>query len=166
MKKHKIAILCLLVCAQLLLGAAFAPALALTEEAWPGNGEIYRQPYSQNDEVTLSFNVAQIGSGYATYIKIYKDGALISGLFIGGPGSASTDLAAGTYVIKTGVGKTWYGAEDAFGKSGSYDTLLFDGDVSKVTLEAGYAYQITINTSQDVPTEDEVKSKGISWGSF
>ncbi len=48
-------------------------------------------------------------------VKIYTvDGTLARTMFIVGNAKATTSLPAGTYIIKDGTGKNWYGEEESF----------------------------------------------------
>ena len=88
----------------------------------------------------------------------------VASLFIGGSGKASVSLPPGTYVIKDGVGKTWYGAEEAFGNEGFYETMLFDDGSSTVKLKNRYAYTITVGVDPDAATD--IGSKAETWEDF
>jgi hypothetical protein len=94
------------------------------------------------------------------HVKIYqKNGNLAAMLFIGGTGSASTWLPGGTYVIKDGTGRDWYGQEDSFGYYGDYEVMTFDDyGTTEVDLQAGYSYTITINVQNASPDASNVGS--------
>ncbi len=96
----------------------------------------------------------------AMHVKIYqKNGNLAAMLFIGGTGSASTWLPGGTYVIKDGTGRDWYGQEDSFGYYGDYEVMTFDDyGTTEVDLQAGYSYTITINVQNASPDASNVGS--------
>jgi hypothetical protein len=138
-------------------------------ESWPMDGEIYLAEHSQITDVTVAINIEQTAtsSSYASYIKIYDDkGVLMSGIFVGGEGKVTTELPKGTYIFKLGIGNAWYGPKSTFGKTGSYSTLLFNGGVERVTLEAGMEYEITINPYVITPETEQVGSMSESWENF
>lgn len=137
------------------------------EQPWPENGIVYTNPDDQGGDVRLLVTIEQIGDGYATYVKLCRvNGDVVSGLFIGGEGTVSTDLPEGTYVVKAGVGKTWYGTRDAFGSAGHYEKLTFENNATETVFETGYQYTLIINTSIIDPTIDDVGSIRLSWSDF
>ena len=81
---------------------------------------------------------------------------------------ATCSLPAGTYVIKDGVGKNWYGEEEAFGErpEGQYEIMTFEGGSQEVTLEKDYRSTITVNVQEENPAAEGVGSDWESWSDF
>ena len=100
-------------------------------------------------------------------VKIYtEDDVLARTLFIGGTGQATTKLPAGTYIIKDGTGKDWFGEVEAFGDEGYYEIMTFEGGDQLVKLERNYSSTITINAQEQNPDADSVGSDWESWQNF
>ncbi len=141
-----------------------SPASAGSPQPWPADGVLWRDEglMMQTD---LSFKVDQ-PEDRGMHIKIYRDGTeLAAMLFIGGPGSATVSIPGGTYTIRTGTGSDWYGQAASFGNFGHYEVMTFDGGSSEVTLESGYVYTITVNTTAS-PDADSVGSRPTSYDAF
>ena len=144
-------------------------ALTMAEkcvQAWPKNGEIWHNPSAKGSKMELTVKVNQ-DSDRAMLVKLIKSGVEVAYLFIGGTGSATAKLPAGTYVIKDGVGTRWFGKEEAFGREGSYETMTFgDNDQAEVTLQNGHAYTITINVTNPDPEAEGVGSEYEDYDNF
>ena len=135
-------------------------------QPWPATEEIWHNASVKGKNMKLTIKANQ-ESDCAILIKIYKGDLLASCMFIGGTGSVSTNLPAGTYTIKQGSGTEWYGLTEAFGADGSYQTMTFgENDEEKIKLEAGYAYTITVNVTDANPEADGVGTTDEEWGSF
>lgn len=135
-------------------------------QKWPTNGEIYHNPSYYGSGTTLKI-VAGKEEGQAMLIKIMRGDTLISALFLGNGNSITASLPAGTYTVKTGVGESWFGLNDAFGEEGYYETLIFDNDRKEVTLENGYDYTLTLNFSgESDPDADDVGSEPEAFEDF
>lgn len=135
-------------------------------QKWPANGEIYHNPSYYGDGATLNILVGK-EDGQAMLIKIMRGDTLISALFLGNGTNVSTSLPAGTYTIKTGIGDTWFGLNDAFGEDGYYETLLFDDNLRDVALDYGYDYTLRLNfTGEADPAADDVGSQTESFDDF
>ena len=131
-------------------------------QKWPSDGRIWKSNSRIGSGVTVKFKVTNSDSDVATCFKIYNsDDKLVAVLFIGGNGSASTNLKAGRYTIKKGTGTDWYGRKDCFGEAGWYSTLTFDDGETSVKLKAGYEYTITSGVS-----DGNVGSNYEGWGDF
>ncbi|MBQ6374549.1 MAG: hypothetical protein IJJ45_08715, partial [Clostridia bacterium] len=89
-------------------------------------------------------------------------------MFIGGTGQATCSLPAGTYVIKDGVGRHWYGEEEAFGDrpEGQYEIMTFEDGSQQVELKKNYRTTITVNVKENDPTAEGVGSDWESWDDF
>ena len=99
-------------------------------------------------------------------VKIYTtDDVLARTLFIGGTGKATTSLPAGTYILKDGTGREWYGEAEAFGPDGDYEIMTFDGE-QEIELKRNYTSTITVNVQDSDPDADSVGSDWESWGDF
>ena len=127
-------------------------------QPWPSTGQIWKDSsMGAGTQLTITVNgEPDVGM----HVKIYQqDGKLVSMLFIGGSGSASTWLTGGTYTIKDGTGSDWYGPEDSFGYYGDYQVMTFDDyGTTEVDLQAGYSYTITINVQNASPDASNVGS--------
>lgn len=136
-------------------------------QPWPKNGVLYKNPdvKGSNTELVVDFYT---NPDTAMLVKIYtEDGeTLARTLFIGGTGSATVSLPAGTYMIKDGTGKNWYGAEETFGDEGSYEIMTFDDDTQLVELMKNYRSTITVNVQEANPDADYVGSEEENWRDF
>ena len=135
-------------------------------QSWPKTGQLYKNPSvkGSSTQLTVKFNT---NPDTAMLVKIYTaDDVLARTLFIGGTGKASTSLPAGTYTIKDGTGKEWYGEEEAFGEDGYYEIMTFGDGEQKVKLMKNYSSTITVNVQEDNPNADRVGSDYENWGSF
>ena len=101
-------------------------------------------------------------------IRIYKNDAPVSYLFIAGSDTVTVRLPGnGYYVVKDGVGYDWYGIKEAFGREGSYETMTFDENgTESVYLKSNYAYTLSINVSTPDPKGDDVYSEPENWDDF
>ena len=137
-------------------------AAACVQE-WPKNGQIWKNSSAKGSGVGLTVKINNMDEDQATLVKIYNsDDVLVSCLFIGGNGKASTKLGKGTYTIKEGIGSDWYGMEDAFGDDGYYKVMTFNGGDEYVTLKSGYDYTITSGSGSG----DSVGSNYESYDNF
>lgn len=132
---------------------------------WPSTGVVWKDSaLGGGIELTIKVNQAP-DSGM--HIKIYKDGTQPAAqLFVGGTGSATVSLPSGIYTIKDGTGRTWFGPEESFGNTGSYEIMTFEGGSSETELEYGYGYTITINVTFSLPDSETVNSRDISYDAF
>ena len=135
-------------------------------QPWPSTGQIWKDSsMGAGTQLTITVNgEPDVGM----HVKIYQqDGKLVSMLFIGGSGSASTWLTGGTYTIKDGTGSDWYGPEDSFGYYGDYQVMTFDDyGTTEVDLQAGYSYTITINVQNASPDASNVGSMYDNYEDF
>ena len=135
-------------------------------QPWPEDGRLWRNSKVGGGSVELIFKVKG-DPDTAMLVKIYKaDGTLAACLFIDGSGKASVSLPSGTYVIKDGYGSAWYGMEEAFGREGVYETMLFDGGEEQVKLKSNYRYTITIDASDSAGGKNGIGSEQDSWSDF
>ena len=135
-------------------------------QPWPKNGVLYKNPdvKGSSTELTVKFNTEP---DTAMLVKIYTaNGVLARTMFIGGTGKATASLPAGTYIIKDGTGKNWYGEAEAFGSEGSYEIMTFEGGVQEVQLKKNYASTITVNVQDYNPDAQGIGSDWESWGDF
>lgn len=137
-------------------------------QPWPKTGVLYKNPEVKGSsaELAVQFNTE---ADTAMLVKVYThDGVLARTMFIGGTGKATCSLPAGTYVIKDGVGKNWYGEEEAFGErpEGQYEIMTFEGGSQEVTLEKNYRSTITVNVQEENPAAEGVGSDWESWSDF
>ena len=135
-------------------------------QPWPSNGQIWKDSnLGAGTQLTITVNgEPDVGM----HVKIYTEsGKLAAMLFVGGSGSASTWLPGGTYTIKDGTGRDWYGQEDSFGYYGNYEVMTFDDyGTTEVELKAGYSYTITINVQNASPDASNVGSMYDSYDDF
>ena len=161
----------------------FASAKALFEECgwgnweeraeacvqpWPKNGVLYKNPdvKGSSAELSVQFNT---DPDTAMLVKVYTaDGVLARTMFIGGTGNATCSLPAGIYIIKDGIGESWYGEEEAFGErpEGQYEIMTFEDGSQEVALEKNYRTTITVNVQEDNPDAEGVGSDWESWEDF
>ena len=135
-------------------------------QPWPKTGVLYRNPEvkGSSTELAVQFNT---DPGTAMLVKIYTAGGVLARtMFIGGTGKAKTSLPAGTYVIKDGTGRNWYGEEESFGSEGSYEIMTFEGGRQEVQLKKNYSSTITVNVQEEDPDAEGVGSDRESWSDF
>ena len=135
-------------------------------QPWPKTGVLYRNPAVKGGsaELAVQFNT---DPDTAMLVKIYTvDGVLARTMFIGGTGKATCSLPAGTYIIKDGVGKNWYGEAEAFGSEGYYEIMTFGNGQQEVQLKKNYSSTITVNVQEDNPDAEGVGSDWESWDNF
>ncbi|MGI6172376.1 MAG: T9SS type A sorting domain-containing protein [Christensenellales bacterium] len=141
--------------------------MAACPQKWPKNGVLYKNPAVKGSSAQLrvKFNTEP---DTAMLVKIYTiDGVLARTMFIGGTGRATASLPAGTYIVKDGTGKTWYGEEEAFGAEGNYEVMTFGDDATtEVKLRKNYRSTITVNVEKYDPKADSVGSVYENWGDF
>ncbi len=130
----------------------------------PSTGELWHDPSIWLKDMILTFRIDQ-PEDTSIFIRLYKDGAPVSYLFVAGSGEASVQLPGnGYYTIKDGIGTTWYGMKEAFGPDGSYETMTFDeAGTEKVYLQSNYEYTLSINIESG---GSGVGSKDEDWSSF
>ena len=109
---------------------------------------------------------AVIGGGLTASGIYTTDGVLARTMFIGGTGKAKTSLPAGTYIIKDGTGKNWFGEEEAFGSEGYYEIMTFGDGQQEVQLKKNYSSTITVNVQENNPDAEGVGSNWESWSDF
>ncbi len=137
-------------------------------QPWPKTGVLYKNPEVKGSsaELAVQFNTE---ADTAMLVKVYTEGGVLARtMFIGGTGKATCSLPAGTYVIKDGVGKNWYGEEEAFGErpEGQYEIMTFEGGSQEVELKKNYRSTITVNVQEDNPAAEGVGSDWESWSDF
>ena len=136
-------------------------------QSWPSTGEIWhdRSQWLQDMELTI---VVEQPEDTGMLIRIYKDNAPVSYLFLSGSDSVTVRLPGnGYYEIRDGVGYNWYGIKEAFGGDGSYETMTFDENGTKrVFLQSYYEYTLSINVSLIDHTGEDVYSESIDWQKF
>lgn len=130
----------------------------------PSTGELWHDPNVWVRDMYLTFRIDQ-PEDTSIFIRLYKDGNPVSRVFVAGPGETTVQLPGnGYYSIKDGIGKTWYGEKEAFGREGSYETMTFDdAGTEKVYLQSYYEYTISINVAS---TGKGIGSKDEDWDSF
>ena len=135
-------------------------------QPWPSTGQLWKDSsLGAGTQLTVKVNgEPDVGM----HVKIYQEnGNLAAMLFIGGSGSASTWLPGGTYTIKDGTGRDWYGQEDSFGDYGDYEIMTFDDyGTTEVDLQSGYSYTITINVQNASPDAANVGSMYDAYEDF
>ena len=133
----------------------------------PRTGEIWRDRSQWLQDMELKIIVEQ-PQDTAMFVRIFKDNAPVSYLFINGSEPVTVRLPGnGYYEIRDGIGHTWYGVKEAFGRDGSYETMTFDENgTEKVYLQSYYAYTLSINVSYKDDSADTVYSNSEDWDSF
>ncbi len=137
-------------------------------QPWPKTGVLYKNPAvkGSNSKLSVQYNT---DPDNAMLVKIYTmDNVLARTMFIGGTGKATTSLPAGTYIIKTGTGKHWYGEEESFGErpEGYYEIMTLSDGSQEIELRKNYHSTLTINVQEEVPETDRVGSDWESWEDF
>ena len=134
---------------------------------WPQPGEIWRDRSQWLQDMELTIVIDQ-PEDTAMFVRIFKDKAPVSYLFISGPESVTVRLPGnGYYEIKDGIGTTWYGIKEAFGPEGSYESMTFDEQGTEtVYLKSYYAYTLSINIGSSEATGDDVYSESEGWDDF
>ena len=137
-------------------------------QSWPKTGVLYKNPEVKGSsaELAVQFNTE---ADTAMLVKVYTEGGVLARtMFIGGTGKATCSLPAGIYIIKDGVGKNWYGEEEAFGErpEGQYEIMTFEGGSQEVELKKNYRSTITVNVQEDNPAAEGVGSDWESWSDF
>ena len=130
----------------------------------PSAGELWHDPATKSKEISLTFRIDQ-PEDQSIFIRIFKYGKPVSNLFVPGPGNVTVKLpGTSLYTIRDGIGRVWYGEKEAFGREGSYETMIFD-DKGKETifLESGYEYTISINIKG---SGTDIGSRREDWDSF
>ena len=114
----------------------------------PATGEIYRNPNYAGANCSLAI-YPPTDDGNANYLKLYNTAEeLVSCIFIRSGEAGYVELPGGEYIFKVAYGSgPWFGPDDMFGDEGSYYRMeINDGYV--VNLEAGYAWELTLRTSE------------------
>lgn len=132
----------------------------------PATGETWHASDQWLQDMELTIVVDQSPSS-DMFFRIYKEGELVSNVYISGPDEVTVKLPGNAdYTIKDGIGRIWYGEKEAFGKNGTYETMTFDDKGTEtVFLRSGYAYTLSINVSESTGGTD-VDSKSESWENF
>ena len=132
----------------------------------PATGETWHAPDQWLQDMELTIRVDQ-SPATDMFFRIYKEGSPVSYVYISGPDEVTVKLPGNAeYTIKDGIGRTWYGEKEAFGKTGTYETMTFDDNGTEtVYLQSGYAYTLSINVS-DTAGGTDVDSKEESWENF
>ena len=135
------------------------------EQPWPATGELWHDKSQWLQDMWITFVINQ-DTDTAIYIRLFKNNAVVSTAFIGGPGQVKLALPGnGYYSIQDGIGRTWYGEKEAFGREGSYEDMTFDEKgTDKVYLQSYYEYTLTINA--ETITGDEVYSDAKDYDKF
>ena len=135
------------------------------EQPWPATGELWHDKSQWLQDMWITFVINQ-DTDTAIYIRLFKNDAVVSTAFIGGPGQVKLALPGnGYYSIQDGIGRTWYGEKEAFGREGSYEDMTFDEKgTDKVFLQSYYEYTLTINA--ETLTGDEVYSDAKDYDKF
>ena len=135
-------------------------------QEWPQTGVLWRNDNVPGSDMSLTIQFNN-DYGSAMLVKIFTaDDVPASTMFIAGNSSAVTYLPGGTYKIKDGTGKNWYGLEEAFGDEGYYETMTFENDETNVYLQSGGMYQLTVNAEELNPDATSVGSEYENWENF
>ncbi len=130
----------------------------------PSTGELWHDPNTWVRDMYLTFRIDQ-PADTSIFFRLYKDNKPVSYVFVAGPGETTVELPGnGYYMIKDGVGTTWYGQKEAFGPGGTYQVMTFDDSgTEKVYLQSGYQYTISINVEGG---GTGIGSKDEDWDTF
>jgi len=141
--------------------------LDMTQEAqnciqeMPEDGNVYRLQNSGRRECFVNIHVSQ-GPVYVKFIG--EGGLLVLGVYASGDEVITAKLPAGAYFVKIGSGDIWFGAQEGFGPSGTYQMLIFDGDGS-ITLEKGACYDLYLDNAAGQEGQGAY-SQAIGFSSF
>lgn len=132
---------------------------------WPKNGEVWHDTTQWLRDTQVTFKVDQPKDS-AIFIRVYKNDAPVSNVFIGGSDEITVGLPGnGKYVIKDGVGSDWFDTTDTFGADGAYETMTFgENEDEFIYLEARYEYTIMINVDDAIG--EDIGTSDLSWESF
>lgn len=132
---------------------------------WPKNGEVWHDTTQWLRDTQVTFKVDQPKDS-AIFIRVYKNDAPVSNVFIGGSDEITVGLPGnGKYVIKDGVGSDWFDTTDTFGENGAYETMTFgENEDEFIYLEARYEYTIMINVDDAIG--EDIGTSDLSWESF
>ncbi len=145
---------------------------ASCRQDFPESGEIWRNGRVSGTDMILHITVNSGSEDSGMCFHIYTDDAqLASVLFMRGSGTVTTSLPGGTYRIKDGSGRQWYGTTDAFGRDGYYEFMSFNEEAEgidqyRVPLESGHEYTITINVSDLEEGASQIASDSTDWESW
>lgn len=112
-------------------------------QSFPSAGVVYRGDGYGSEDSEL-----EIISNYSVnaFYKIYDGDTLVLSIAVPAGSSTAFWLPAGTYKLKECTGSNWFGTTDLFGDDGYYYTCTF-GESDTFTLEYGYGYTLTTNTT-------------------
>ena len=111
-------------------------------QARPGNTEFYHHDGFRSTSTDIRFDASNATSPH--YVKVYSGDTLVSTLFVNPGGSTTIQVPPGTYTFKDAEGDLWFGENDMFGMSGSYEIMLFEGHSEGIYLDGNKIYTITL----------------------
>lgn len=120
-------------------------AASCIQEA-PGTGELYHDQGFVGNSSEVAITVPA-GEDDFHLLKVYQGDVLVSSVFFGDSPAASIELPPGTYQVRAASGSMWFGEADLFGDSGSYCELGLQDGSGAMTIEAGYRYELSIESS-------------------
>ena len=120
-------------------------AASCIQEA-PGTGELYHDQgfVGNSSEVAIT---APAGEGDFYYLKVYQGDAHVSSIFFGDSSVVTIELPPGSYQVRAASGSLWFGEADLFGDSGSYSELGLQDGSGAMTIESGYRYELSVESS-------------------
>ena len=135
----------------------------------PDSGEIWRNPNIPGSDCALTFTVYGPDDSSGMCFQMFNmEDELVSAVFVRGSSSATAHVPAGTYHIRDGSGSEWYGRQEMFGPSGSYEYLTFSEDPDTeydAVLDYG-TYELSINVSEIAEDATSVGSFGVGWNEY
>lgn len=133
---------------------------ASCEKSMPKTGVLWRDKNVKGAQATLTFQMKKAPKNNGFLARIFKDGTEAASVFIQGNGKVSVKLPAGQYKINIGMGRQWFGKNDAFGDddAGDYYALWFTEESNTLALSAKKAVTIEMNYTEGL-TENWVEGK-------
>ena len=117
-------------------------------QPFPQDGELRHNPdYYGNASLTYEVNNSDESLGHY-FILCTENMDFVTGVFIGGNGTAATYFPGGEYKVLEYSGDTWYGDIDTFGPDGYREIMIFneyEDDEHKTWLGNEGGWIITVN---------------------
>ncbi len=119
-------------------------------QPWPQDGALIRDSSYSDVDCQLTVKTSR-DDNQATYFKVFDGEILVCSLFIAGSSEATVNLPKGTYICKAGVGSTWYGPKEAFGRNNdaAYQRLTFQDGADKATFRENYTYTLYLGGAEE-----------------
>lgn len=118
------------------------------KQAYPF-GEIYRNEDFTKKGCPLTIKLPK-ESQEPDLVKIFtpKD-VLVCAVFLTPGKSVRINLPAGSYKMKSAIGKDWFGMKELFGDEGYYDIMIFEKNSEVITLKSSKIYTLTLRYAKN-----------------